>query len=183
MKLVVHYHVQVKNPKGTPLENFDGARSKVAAILAQSYDVPDDKADAKVAFVELAQYARALENELANPVIPPAPIPAEPSTTSLAVTTRDPPAISDDVFLSEHMKRMALDQSEYRFYGKSGNLMLIKAVVEMQRRYFGLKDISKKSIESKRPEYWSLPPVSILCGHFKFILTFPSGNGFPMRRH
>lgn len=82
------------------------------------------------------------------------------------------PAEDDDetnLRLAENLRRMTLDPSEYRFFGKSSGAMLIRTALELKGKYTGddTLDLTKElpPIINRRKEFWTLRSVRIhfLC--------------------
>lgn len=125
-----------------------------------------DTAITRRSLVEIAQHAFNLEQQLSifsqqiNSSIQEAP--TQPSYFRIPVTE---PTVSaadsddDDVELSEHLNLMTLESSRNRFFGPSSSIMLVKTVVEAQLEV-SLKASEYHSTENRRPEFWTVHPVS-----------------------
>lgn len=85
-----------------------------------------------------------------------------------------PPDSEDDeddyttVDISANLKeRLQQDPMNYRFFGKSSGVMLIQAALDLKNEYTGNKAKDQPAVEvpvmigQKRPEFWSVRPVSI----------------------
>lgn len=72
---------------------------------------------------------------------------------------------SDDdsahLILADNLKRLSIDPADYRFFGKSSGAMLIQTAIELKNEYTGSDhDLRRGVLGSKRPEFWTIRPVS-----------------------
>lgn len=89
-------------------------------------------------------------------------------TTSIIRGVGTPPVPSDElvdddfghVILTDNLKRLSMDPTEYRFFGKSSGAMLIQTAMELKNEYEGTDhDLRRAVLGAKRPEFWAIRPV------------------------
>ncbi|KAJ7595717.1 fungal-specific transcription factor domain-containing protein [Mycena floridula] len=146
-------------------------RSTVAAILSpiKPYEVPKEFPAIRLIMVELAVYIDDLEKALESAC-------SISSSSSPTISVRpndallDDHALLDDYALSERLKRMSLQKSHTRFYGRSSDLMLLKSVVNIRKEFSGQQELSGYPM---RNQYWAIPPWEIVPEPTPIPLTFP----------
>lgn len=122
-------------------------RSKIDTILSQGIALPPE--DLENTVMELAQYARALENAIRRS-------PAEGATqpSSEVEWAQDP-----DGMLTNHLALLSTesDHSRLRFYGKSSSIMLVKSTLDFKKgnRFNG----------RRRKEFWDLYDWQVRSGN------------------
>ncbi|KAK7005700.1 Zn(2)-C6 fungal-type domain-containing protein [Favolaschia claudopus] len=138
--------------------------SRIEAILSPQYTLPTDSASILRTLVELATYAKALEQELAGfkTVLEDAPIADSstaytrpPTPTDLTLTATDGCVLID---LNERMRGLMINSSHNRFYGQSSDIMLVKMAMDVKRETGEDKKLADHLVAIKRPEYWETYP-------------------------
>nr|GAT42655.1 predicted protein [Mycena chlorophos] len=142
-------------------------QKQIAAILSTTspYALPEDSAAALRVLIDVAAYAKSLEQEVAvlkEAVLPDLPI-VDPSTsytrpptpTELSLSATDGCVLTD---LNERMKGLMVDSSHNRFYGQSSDVMLLKTAMDIKRESGEDKSMAEHLIALKRPEYWLAKP-------------------------
>ncbi|KAF7315466.1 Zn(2)-C6 fungal-type domain-containing protein [Mycena indigotica] len=145
----------------TPIQN------QIAAILSTkaTYTLPQDPAAALRILVDVAAYAKSLEQEVAvlkEAALPDLPI-VDPSTaytrpptpTDLSLSATDGCVLTD---LNERMKGLMVDSSHNRFYGQSSDIMLVKTAMDIKRETGEDQSMADRLLALKRPEYWLAKP-------------------------
>ncbi|KAJ7902045.1 fungal-specific transcription factor domain-containing protein [Mycena olivaceomarginata] len=142
-------------------------QSQIAAILSQTtpYSLPKDPSSLMSTLVDLAAYARNLEEELAilkGTVLPELPIvdpgigfTRPPTPTDLSLTATDGCVLTE---LNERMKGLMVDSSHNRFYGQSSDIMLVKTAMDIKRETGEDQKLADHLLAIKRPEYWNSHP-------------------------
>ncbi|KAJ6596654.1 fungal-specific transcription factor domain-containing protein [Mycena sp. CBHHK59/15] len=159
------------------------AQSHIATILSQTspYVLPKDPSAVLQTLVDIATYAKSLEQELADlkgkavPDVPSVDLYTRPPTpTELSLTATDGCVLTGTYFvldkirrslrvateISERMRGLMVDSSHNRFYGQSSDIMLLKTAMDIKKGETGDdKKLSDRLLAIKRPEYWrSHPP-------------------------
>jgi hypothetical protein len=151
-------------------DSQSATHSFIRSILSLSaYDGPNDIPTIRQSLARLAQHALSLEQELStlketpngkdgDPNNQAAPKTSAIPTVSTSPSTND----SDDIALSEHLKRLTIESGHNRFFGSSSTIMLIRTALEMQRASSGGRttDFPHFSI-NLRPTFWTRHPVSV----------------------
>lgn len=108
--------------------------------------------------------------ELQPPKLPPGVItPLESLSSALRGmnnTAQTPQDMTDDdedssLLLADNMKRLQLEPHEYRFFGKSSGVMLIRTAIELKNEYAG-RETNTSVLRNKRKEFWTMRPVRCL---------------------
>jgi hypothetical protein len=61
------------------------------------------------------------------------------------------------------LEQMRIDSDRYRFFGRSSQLMLVKAATDLKNEYLGQKpDSHNIPVQTKRPEFWNIPSVRFI---------------------
>ena len=77
---------------------------------------------------------------------------------------------SDDdeptLILADNLKKLDLDQGEYRFFGKSSGVMLIQTAIELKNEYSHGKMTAEEpklpiKFHNRRMEFWTTRPVCL----------------------
>ena len=81
-------------------------------------------------------------------------------TTAIRGTTENVPTPNDGVAvdtsnLSDNLKRLALNPTEYRFFGKSSSAMLVEAAMELKQEYTQSVEPDSKVSLKPRTEFWA----------------------------
>ncbi|KAJ7188030.1 fungal-specific transcription factor domain-containing protein [Mycena filopes] len=145
------------------------AQYQIAAILSQTtpYSPPKEPSSVLRTLVDLATYARGLEEELAalkGTVLPDLPIidpntayTRPPTPTELSISATDGCVLTE---LSDRMRGLMTDSSHFRFYGRSSDIMLVKTAMDIKRETSGGEDqgFPEHLLAIKRPQYWNSHP-------------------------
>jgi hypothetical protein len=92
------------------------------------------------------------------------------------VTPND--GVEDISILSDNLGQLALNPSEYRFFGKSSGAMLIQAAMELKQEYAQLAEppvsqaSQNKGFTAPRPEFWA--PYEVCCSLAFLFASFIS---------
>lgn len=80
------------------------------------------------------------------------------------------------VMITDNLKRLNLDPTEYRFFGKSSGAMLIQTAIELKNEFTGGNEQMQR-LGSRRPDFWTLREVGNygIFARLSF-LTMNSGN-------
>lgn len=154
------------------------AQSLTAEILSTSglFDIPKDASVVRQHFMELAQYVRSLEKELASKRDSLSRDFLSGDSASSGAHTSSPPsihlrhpevpvsAVADEgavVALSDQLKRMTTTSSHNRYHGLSSSLMLVKTVVDIKKEFNGeeAEFVEQRTPDTRRPEFWHILPV------------------------
>ncbi|KAJ7021461.1 hypothetical protein C8F04DRAFT_267477 [Mycena alexandri] len=141
-------------------EEISDARAHVAAIVSQATSYIKD-ADVRGILLDVARYARRLENQLDSNSRSPS------LTSSLGATNSPSPqrAIKEedeDSFvngiLTERFDRFSLDYELDRYYGKSSHFDLISQAMDIKKTLVESPSLPKEVRPStKRPLFWRSP--------------------------
>ncbi|KAJ6541626.1 fungal-specific transcription factor domain-containing protein [Mycena capillaripes] len=175
----------VKSGGSSSAPSLKTGQEHVAAILSTSivYVPPHDYAVAHQILLEVAQYARSLEEKLEAPLPitaypkPGSPIPSpiedfiSPRTPEAGDATGDPDSSgrtnnepgtswnhSNDTLESLVVPTPAPNKSE-QFYGKSSSIQFIKSAIKH------IHGNTSHVVGFQRPEFWCTPPWEILTIH------------------
>jgi hypothetical protein len=139
------------------------AKAHVAAIVSQATSYIGD-ADVRRVLLDVARYARNLENELASRN------PSPSVTSSLSpMSSPSPNAIvkeeENEFFvngiLTERFDRFSLDSDINRYFGKSSHFELINTAITI----IDIKSSPKEALPpTKRPLFWRSPVRADLSG-------------------
>ncbi|KAJ7072113.1 fungal-specific transcription factor domain-containing protein [Mycena amicta] len=142
-------------------------QKQISAILSTTspFSLPQDPAAALRILVDVAAYAKSLEQEVAvlrEATLPDLPI-VDPSTsytrpptpTDLSLSATDGCVLTE---LNERMKGLMVDSSHNRFYGSSSDIMLVKTAMDIKRESGEDKNLADHLLALKRPEYWLAKP-------------------------
>ncbi|KAJ7702971.1 fungal-specific transcription factor domain-containing protein, partial [Mycena rosella] len=143
------------------------AQRKIAAILSQTtpYSLPQEPSSVLRTLVDIATYARDLEQELAvlrgaslpdTPVVDPSTTYNRPPTpTDLSLSATDGCILTG---LNDRMKGLMVDSSHKRYYGSSSDIMLLSTVMEIKKESGDDTRFTDHVLAIKRPEYWNPHP-------------------------
>jgi hypothetical protein len=136
------------------------AQAHVAAIVLQATAyIPD--ADLRRVLLDVARYARNLEDELASRRLS-----SFTGSASAAASSLSPPLLfkkeEDDLsvngILAERLDRFRLDSDRERYFGKSSHFNLINTAIDLTEKRAEENLGPKKSLPSvRRPQFWSSP--------------------------
>ncbi|KAF8215711.1 fungal-specific transcription factor domain-containing protein [Mycena galopus ATCC 62051] len=144
--------------------HIPSAQDQVAAILSTTtvYVPSHDPEINHRILIEVAQYARSLEEKLATQTVVPsttstthsspkhgAPSPASEGGTSTSTGTEEYPNIRD---LSKGQRRLANSKKPGRFYGLSSNIQFTKTAIKH------LHGSPPYVVGPQRPEFWTQQP-------------------------
>ncbi|KAJ7163614.1 fungal-specific transcription factor domain-containing protein [Mycena crocata] len=163
-------------PIPTPIQN------QIAAILSPTtpYSLPKESSSILRTLVDIATYARTLEQELAvlrGADLPDAPI-VDPSTaytrpptpTDLSLTATDGCVLTE---LSDRMRGLMVDSSHNRFYGQSSDIMLVKTAMDIKRETGDDQQLADHLLAIKRPQFWNSHPWHQPPPEQPDVYTFP----------
>ncbi|KAJ7467810.1 hypothetical protein B0H11DRAFT_2306193 [Mycena galericulata] len=150
--------------ESTPLQDItqadETAESHVATLISQgtSY-IPDT--DVRRVLLDVARYARNLENELSSHKHSPFPTSVSPrATPQRDIEEQD----GLDMFtiiegiLSEQFDRVKLDSEPTRYFGKSSHLELINAAIEAKDHFLERSPLPRRIFSpARQPLLWYSP--------------------------
>uniref|UniRef100_A0A0W0FSS2 Xylanolytic transcriptional activator regulatory domain-containing protein n=1 Tax=Moniliophthora roreri TaxID=221103 RepID=A0A0W0FSS2_MONRR len=143
----------------------DSARSLVNRILstAKPFDVPKDPEVVRKILVDLANFARSLDRQLAEiqgTNINEGSENFTSSTTSKFTYRQEPPEIKDSIeSLTQDFEDMLVDIDWRRHYGKSSNNMFIQIALDAKRDELDKRAFAALWSKYKRPELWQCKPL------------------------
>lgn len=187
--------------------NMEAGRSQIAAILSEfsPYVVPDDPSAIREVLVSIATYAHQLERDLAKAR---QSLPQKPQCSE---TSRSPPELDDSasrtpvppgpptgtiikdgansgedalyVEMTDYLRRLTIDPSSNRFFGRSSNVILVKTAMDIKKESTGEEVLLSRNHPVRRPKYWDVASVSSerLCVLLLTILTLDSGRVHPKK--
>jgi hypothetical protein len=166
--------------------SYGAAKALVVAILSDSpnaFAMPEDPDAIRSTLIDLANYARSLEKELMRArrreaLADVSSFPdAGTSPDSIGGSLEDDNSdYSETEALSEQFSNIALSRGHNRHFGKSSSAMF----------FMTLFDIKEHMKIKKRPEFWTLFPVSgnllLKCLKFKnlSLVAAKSAIGIPI---
>ncbi|KAI3613831.1 hypothetical protein WG66_013584 [Moniliophthora roreri] len=142
----------------------DSVRSLVNRILSTSkpFDVPEDPEVVRKMLVDLANFARSLDRQLAetrDAGINEVSDNIRSSAASKFTYQQEPPEIKDSIeSLTEDFQKMLVDVHWQTHYGKSSNNMLIQITLDAKRDELDEKAFAAAWTEYQRPELWKILP-------------------------
>lgn len=143
------------------------------------YVIADDQSSVRKSLLDLAHYARSLEQQIASLRSSNMSLDADQSSRG-----SPPPPDASDIHpsedthgISEALKRLTVSESGHdRFFGHSSTILLVKTAMDIKKGSESISATEQRLLECKRPEFWSISPVS--RKHLSFLVanTFSSGS-------
>ncbi|KAJ7629448.1 fungal-specific transcription factor domain-containing protein [Mycena polygramma] len=150
-------HVASKTPPGAPTDNDKSAKAHVAAIVMQATSYIGDT-DVRRVLLDVARYARSLENELASHRRSS----SVPSSLSSMNSPSPPQAVKEeetDTFvngiLTDRFDRFRMDSDLNRYFGKSSHFELINTAIDIKSIAVNPPEVIPPPV--KRPLFWRSP--------------------------
>lgn len=155
VQLTISFRVQNKAAAEISAVN-KSAKAHVAAIVVQATTyIPES--DVRRVLLDVARYARGLENQLSLRNQSP----SLPSTTGSDTSPSPGPVVKEeDVdfvlngILTERFDRFSLATDASRYFGKSSHFELINTALGIQEKCQELERPEEPLPSSKRPQYW-----------------------------
>ncbi|KAJ7200688.1 fungal-specific transcription factor domain-containing protein [Mycena rebaudengoi] len=170
-------------PKVADSRSFVAPTQKlIAAILSPTapYTLPEESSAVLRTLVDIATYARSLEQELATlkgtaastvPFMERAtPYTRPPTPTDIQLSATEGCVLTE---LNDRMRGLMVDSTHNRFYGQSSDIMLLKTAMDIKRQTGDDKRLEDYLIAIKRPEYWNSHPWHRPPPEAPEIYTFP----------
>ncbi|KAJ7152994.1 fungal-specific transcription factor domain-containing protein [Mycena filopes] len=155
-------HATARLPPKTPPRTTDDngkAKAHVAAIVVQATSHIKD-ADVRGVLLDVARYARSLENQLASQRRSP----SLPSSLDLTATPSPPPLIKEEEddqlvngILTERFERFSLGYEQDRYYGKSSHFDLISTAMDLKSLVESPSPPRGLQPSTKRLPFWRSP--------------------------
>ncbi|KAJ6629500.1 fungal-specific transcription factor domain-containing protein [Mycena sp. CBHHK59/15] len=159
-------------------ESHKTGQAHVSSILLQSTEyIP--AADIRQVLVDVAHYARSLEQELAScrrsHSLPISDSPISPANfPSPAVTKEEEDdAIFINGTLTSRFERFILDSDRNRFFGKSSHVALIKTAMDVKKANVEDEALTKQLPSTRRPQFWESPWEHFSPDEVLSSLVFP----------
>ncbi|KAJ7661669.1 fungal-specific transcription factor domain-containing protein [Mycena rosella] len=138
---------------------LETAKNVVDGLLRQTstFQAPEDREALLQLLVEVAHYARSLEQELDTHRSQTSPSDqASNNSVSPQADAQDTEVESGIVIdfkkLPEHMRRITMDTANHRFFGKNSSINFLKTAIE------GVRQEAIFIPRSTRPEFWARQP-------------------------
>ncbi|KAF7361336.1 Fungal-trans domain-containing protein [Mycena sanguinolenta] len=145
-----------KVPSPTPSDSNKTAKAHVAAIVQQATSYIAD-ADVRHVLLDIALYARSLENELAPSRRSPSlscSLGSADSPSDVVIKEEENTAFVNGI-LTERFNRFSLDSEVDRYFGKSSHFDLINTAIDVRDL---TKNHKKNHPPMKRAIFWRSPP-------------------------
>ncbi|EEB89241.1 hypothetical protein MPER_12684 [Moniliophthora perniciosa FA553] len=139
-------------------------RGPRAGILSTSkpFDVPEDPEVVRKILIDLANFARSLDRQLAETQgagVDAALDNVRPSTSPKFTYQQEPPEIKDSIeSLTEDFQKMLVDVHWQTHYGKSSNNWFIQITLDAKRDELDEGAFAAAWTKYKRPELWKVLP-------------------------
>ncbi|KAJ7478680.1 fungal-specific transcription factor domain-containing protein [Mycena galericulata] len=137
--------------------NHKSAKAHVATIVVQATTYIAE-ADVRQVLLDVARYARSLENQLTGRQRSPSLPSAGNSPSPQATTKQEEDDFLTTGVLSERFERFRLDSDVDRYFGKSSHFELINTAMGLKQNFVEEHALPKTVLPStKRQEFWLTP--------------------------
>ncbi|KAJ7194854.1 fungal-specific transcription factor domain-containing protein [Mycena pura] len=148
-------------PYQSPDISVTTVKEHVAAIVTQATSyIRDD--EVRRVLLDVARYARSLENDLAtrsrSPSVPTSSSAAASPASQLSIKEVDDSDLYVDGMLAERFDRFRLDSDFNRYYGKSSHFDLISKAIDIKKKLVEDPSQPKSDLPpAKRHQFWMSP--------------------------
>ncbi|KAJ7467196.1 fungal-specific transcription factor domain-containing protein [Mycena latifolia] len=150
-----------ETPMGDSIRVLETAKNVVDGLLSQTpnFRAPEDREALLQLLLEVARYARSLEQEL--DVFRSQTSPSDRTgSTSVSPSAVEPDAegesgvVIDLQKLPAHLRRVTADTADHRFFGNNSSIRFVQTAIEETQP----QDACHITPSSRRPEFWTPHP-------------------------